>query len=130
MPDYTDSDLWRYLDGELPAATAAVVREAAQSDPALQARLDELRTISAAVLDGAPKPTEGFSNRVVAAALLQGATPPTADVIELRRFVRRALVAAAVLAAVGLGYLALEVMPELLLGPDLQAGSDPLLESR
>jgi len=128
MPDYTDSHLWRYLDGELPAAEAEAIERGAQQDGALAARLDELRSLSEAVRDGVPTPPPGFANRTVATAQLRGATPRSAEVLELRRFVRRVLVAAALLAALGLGYLVVDVVPDILANR-LQAKPDPLLEA-
>jgi len=123
-----DRTLQRYLDGELPAAEAGALERDAQREPALAARLDELRLLGDAVRDGAPAPPPGFANRIAAAARLRGASPPPAEVLDLRRFARRALVAAALLAALGLSYLALDVVPDIV--TKLQAKPDPLLEVR
>ena len=125
MPDQTE--VWRYVDGEMSAADAAALEADAAEDPALRALIDEARLIREAVLEGAPRPSAGFAGKVVARAQLQG-VQPGAQVLELRRFLRRVLVAAAVMAAVGIAYMAIEVVPDLVDG--LTAGSDPLLERR
>jgi len=119
--------VWCYLDGELSPADAQSVEAAAAQDPALQARIDEARLIGAAVLEGAPRPAAGFAGKVTARAQLRG-VQPGAQVLEMRRFLKRALVAAAVLAAVGIAYMAIEVVPDFV--DALTAGSDPLLERR
>ena len=49
------------------------------------------------------------------------------EVLDLRRFVRRVLVAAAVLAALGIGYLAVEVVPDIVAN-QVSAKTDPLME--
>jgi len=129
MPNYSDPELWLYLDGEMaPADIDALERDVALN-AALSDRLDELRLIADTVLDGAPTPPAGFGARIAAAALLQGSTPRSAEFLDLQRFVRRALIAAALLAAVGLSYLVVEVLPDLLT-TEIYAGSDPLLEPR
>ena len=129
MPDYTDSHLWKYLDGVLPAADAEAIEREADSDEVLAARIDELRLIGEAVRDGAPSAPPGFANRVAATAQLRGASPRSAEVLDLRRFVRRVLVAAALLAALGLGYIAVEVVPDIV-AKQISAKTDPLMEVR
>ena len=129
MANHDDSQLWRYLDGEMAPADAEALERDRAADPELDARLDDLQLLSDAVLDDAPTPPAGFGTRVAAAARLQGVSPQSAEVLDLQRFLRRALIAAALLAALGLGYLAFEVVPDLM-QPPLQAGSDPLLEPR
>ncbi len=126
MPNYTDSQLWRYLDGVLPAADAESIEHAANQDATLAARLDELRLIGEAVRDGAPAAPPGFANRVAATAQLRGASPRSAEILDLRRFVRRALIAAALLAALGLGYIVVEVVPDIVANR-LSAKTDPLM---
>jgi len=126
MPNYTDSQLWRYLDGVLPAADAESIEHAANQDATLAARLDELRLIGEAVRDGAPTAPPGFANRVAATAQLRGASPRSAEILDLRRFVRRALIAAALLAALGLGYIVVEVVPDIVANR-LSAKTDPLM---
>jgi len=126
MPNYTDSQLWRYLDGVLPAADAESIEHAANRDATLAARLDELRLIGEAVRDGAPTAPPGFANRVAATAQLRGASPRSAEILDLRRFVRRALIAAALLAALGLGYIVVEVVPDIVANR-LSARTDPLM---
>jgi anti-sigma factor RsiW len=126
MPNYTDSQLWRYLDGVLPAADAESIEHAANQDATLAARLDELRLIGEAVRDGAPTAPPGFANRVAATAQLRGASPRSAEILDLRRFVRRALVAAALLAALGLGYIVVEVVPDIVANR-ISAKTDPLM---
>jgi anti-sigma factor RsiW len=117
-----DRTLWRHLDGELPAAEAERIESAAARDPGLRRRLAELRGISAAARAGVPGPPPGFAERVVARAL---ASPPAPllDLEEARRFLRRVVVAAAVLAALGLAYLAVHVVPQLVERP---VYADPL----
>lgn len=127
MPDYTDSHLWRYLDGLLPADDAEAIEREASGDEILAARIDELRLIGEAVRDGSPTPPPGFANRIAATAQLRGASPRSAEVLDLRRFARRVLVAAAVLAALGLGYIAFEVVPDIVAN-QISAGTDPLME--
>jgi len=124
-----EARLWRHVDGELPPAEVAEIEAAAGADPALARRIEEMRLIKRAVLRGAPEPSAGFADRVVARALQpepRGAA--LVDLQEARRFLRRALVAAAILAALGLTYLAVEVVPSLLQPPQLHA--DPLLGGR
>ncbi|MHC4937402.1 MAG: anti-sigma factor [Planctomycetota bacterium] len=127
MPDYTDSHLWRYLDGLLPPPDAEAIEREARDDERLAARIDELRLIGETVREGAPAPPPGFAKRVAATAQLRGATPRSAEVLDLRRFVRRVLVAAAVLAALGIGYLAVEVVPDIVAN-QVSAKTDPLME--
>jgi len=123
----SQADIWRYVDGELPPADADAIEAQAAHDPVLQKRIDEARLMRAAVLEGAPRPSNGFAAKVAARAQLRAAQP-TQQVLEMRRFLRRVLVAAAILAAVGIAYMAIEVVPDLVDG--LTAGSDPLLERR
>jgi len=128
MTDFSESRLWRYLDGELPAPEAERIEHAAAADAALAARLDEMRLIGEAVRDGAPSAPAGFATRVAASARLRGAGPREAEILDLRRFTRRLLVAAALLAAIGIGYLAFEVVPDLM-PQRIQASPDPGLEA-
>ncbi|MHC4490846.1 MAG: hypothetical protein ACYTDU_04395 [Planctomycetota bacterium] len=98
------------MDGELSAAQAEAIEAAAAADPGLRRRLEELRARKEAVLAGAPRPPPGFAAEVVARAA--GLAPaPVLDLEDARRLLRRALVAAVVLAAVGLAIFALEVLP-------------------
>ena len=127
MIEITDAQLWRFLDGELPEAEASRIESAAAADEALAARVDALREIAGDVLAGAPRPPSGFAAKVVASAQLRGARPP-AELLEMRRFTRRVLAAAAILAAVGLAYLAVDFVPDVF--DRLVAGSDPLLDQR
>jgi anti-sigma factor RsiW len=107
---YDDATLWKLLDGELPAAEAEAIETAAADDPGLRRRLDELRSVKEAVLAGAPSPSPGFAAGVLARAA--GLAPaPVLDLEDARRVLRRALIAAAVLAAVGLVVFAVEVLP-------------------
>ena len=122
-----ESEVWRYVDGEMSPAESEATEARAAKDPALQALIDEARLIRSAVLEGAPRPSAGFAAKVAARAQLRG-VQPSAQVLELRRFLQRTLVAAAVLAALGVAYMAIEVVPDLVDG--LTAGSDPLLERR
>ena len=126
---YSDSQLWRYLDGAMAPDDAEQLEREAQAAPVLAERLDDLRLIGQAIRDGVPAAPTGFATRVAATAQLRGASPRSAEVVDLRRFVRRALIAAAVLAAFGLGYIAVEVVPEIM-ASHLRAASDPLLEPR
>lgn len=122
---WPDETLWRYLDGELPAAEASALENAALKDPLLRARLDESRALKAAVGDGAPRPPPGFSRRVAAAA---ASAPLLAwDAEEARRFLRRALAAAVILAALGLLALAGRYGPELFGATPVYATDDPIL---
>lgn len=118
---YDDRTLWKHLDGELSAAEAAAIEAAVARDPALGDRLARLREIGAAVRAGVPKPSPDFAAATVARAL--AAPAPILELEEARRFLRRMLVAAAVLAALGLAYLATDVLPRLLDTPLL---ADPL----
>ncbi|MHC4548341.1 MAG: hypothetical protein ACYTEZ_06140 [Planctomycetota bacterium] len=121
---HDDATLWKLLDGELPAAEAEAIEAAAATDATLRQRLEQLKTMKRAVLEGAPKPPPNFAARTTARATrLEPA--PVIDLGDARRFLRRALVAAAVLAAVGLTILAVEVVPEVLRPEPMQA--DPLL---
>jgi len=119
---YDDRTIWRHLDGELPEAEALALDASAARDPALARRMAELRDVAAAVRGGVPRPPPDFAARVVARALL-GPAAPVLPLDEARRFLRRVVIAAAVLAAVGLAYLAVEVFPKLL---EAQLWADPL----
>ena len=127
MVEITEAQLWRFIDGELPEAEASRIESAAAADEALAGRIDTLREIGSSVLDGALRPPSGFASKVVASAQLRGARPP-AELLEMRRFARRVLAAAAILAAVGLAYLAIDFVPDVF--DRLVAGSDPLLDQR
>jgi anti-sigma factor RsiW len=105
-----NATLWKLLDGELPAAEAEAIEAAAAADPGLRRRLEELRALKEGILAGAPRPSPGFAARVAARAA--GLAPaPVLDLEDARRLLRRALVAAVVLAAIGLAVFALEVLP-------------------
>ncbi|MHC4958972.1 MAG: anti-sigma factor family protein [Planctomycetota bacterium] len=109
----SDRELWKYLDGESTPDEASAVRAELERDTALQGRLAELEALRTNVTSGVPAPPEGFADKVTAMAAL--ATPvPVLDLDEARRFVRRALVAAALLGAVGLAYLAFGLLPDLM----------------
>ncbi len=100
---YDDKILWKHLDGELPAAESEAIAAAAGRDEALRARLHGLRTIRAGVLEGAPTPNSGFADRVI--ARIAKPQTPLFDLDEARRFLRKMVIAAAVLAALGMSYL-------------------------
>ncbi len=119
---YDDRTIWRRLDGELPAAEAEALDEAAARDPALKIRMAELRERAAAVRGGVPKPPPDFAARVVDRALA-GPEAPVLALDDARRFLQRVVVAAAILGAIGLYYLATEVLPVIV--TPLQA--DPLM---
>ncbi|MHC4816746.1 MAG: hypothetical protein ACYTF8_01625 [Planctomycetota bacterium] len=107
---YDDTTLWKLLDGELHAEQAEAIEAAAAADPGLRRRLEELRAQKEAVLAGAPRPSPGFAAKVVARAA--GLAPaPVLDLEDARRLLRRALIAALVLAAVGLAIFSVEVLP-------------------
>ena len=128
--NYSDTHLWRYLDGALPAPDTEAIERESETDAELAGRIDELRLIGDAIREGVPTPPPGFGTRVAATAQLRGTTGPrAAEFADLQQFVRRALVAAAVLAALGLGYLAFEVMPDIM-ASHLQAAPDPLMGPR
>lgn len=118
---YDDRTLWKHLDGELPAEESAAIEAAALGDDTLGGRLARMRELGAAVRAGVPKPPAGFAERTAARAL--AAPAPVLELEEARRFLRRVLVAAAVLAAVGLAYLTIEILPRLVDTPLL---ADPL----
>lgn len=117
-----DRTLWRRLDGELPEAEAQALDAAAARDPGLARRMAELSEISVAARRGVPRPPPDFAARVVARAMA-GPVAPVLDLDDARRFLRRVVVAAAVLAALGLAYLAAEVLPKVIEAPLL---ADPL----
>jgi len=123
----TDTRLWRYVDDETSPEERTAIERAAAVDGQLAKRIAEMRTLREAVLDGAPQPPAGFAAKVAANSQLRGARPPV-ELLEMRRFVRRVLAAAAILAAVGLAYMAVDVVPDLV--DRLVAGSDPLLDQR
>jgi anti-sigma factor RsiW len=122
---YDDRTIWRHLDGELPEAEARAFEDALSKDPALARRISELKEVSAAVRGGVPKPPPDFAAKVVARAIA-GPVAPVLPLDEARRFLRRVVAAAAFLAAVGLAYLAYEVLPKLVETP-LWAGPDNIL---
>jgi anti-sigma factor RsiW len=119
---YDDRTIWRRLDGELPAAEAAAMDAAAARDPALGRRMEELREVSAAARRGVPKPPPDFAERLVARALA-GPAAPVFPLDEAQRFLRRVVVAAAVLAAIGFAYLVADVLPKIV---DTTVSADPL----
>lgn len=120
---HDDTILWKLLDGELPPSEAAAIEADGARDSALRRRLDDLRTIKESILAGAPRPPAGFAARVAARAAARPPTP-VIDLEEARRFLRRALVAAAVLAALGITYVALRVVPAIFEPPDILAGPE------
>lgn len=113
---YDDRTIWKRLDGELPAAEAAALDDAAAHDPALGRRMAEFRDVAASARGGVPKPPPDFAARTVARALAGPSTPVLA-LDEARRFLRQVVVAAAVLAALGLAYLVAEVLPRIVETP-------------
>jgi anti-sigma factor RsiW len=123
MTMYDDRTIWRHLDGALPEAEARAFEDALAKDPALGRRIAELREVSAAVREGVPKPPPDFAARVVARAMA-GPIAPVLQLDEARRFLRRVVVAAAVLAAAGVAYLAIEIVPIVIEKPLL---AEPLL---
>lgn len=116
MNMYDDRTLWKRIDGELPEAETRALDSAAARDEALGRRIEELRDLAAAVRGGVPRPPPDFAARTVALAL-KGPVAPVLDLHEARRFLRRIAIAAAVLAAVGLAYLAWDVLPKVLDAP-------------
>lgn len=123
MNMYDDRTLWRRLDGEMPEAEARQLDDAAAKDIGLARRIAELKEISTAARGGVPRPPPDFAARVAARAL-RGPVAPVLELDEARRFLRRVVVAAAILAALGLTYLAAEVLPKVIEAPQLLA--DPL----
>jgi anti-sigma factor RsiW len=118
-----DDTLWRYVYGESPPDEAARIEDDARTDAALARRIEDLRVVRHELLAGAPELPDDFPDRVVAAAL-ERPVATLVDLAEARRFLRRALVAAALLGAIGLTYLAVEVLPDLLAPSALQAHPD------
>lgn len=122
---YSDEQLWKFLDGDASDTEAQAITEAAAADPALESRLEQLRAQKREILAGAPEPPPGFPQRV--AALAGRRTQASIlDMEEARRFLKGALVAAAVLAAVGIAFLAFEVLPGWIEPPPISA-HNPLL---
>jgi len=124
----TDRQIWQLLDGDLTDAEAARLRAEAADDATLAARIAALEEIKRGILAGTPPVPPGFARRIEALALL-GGPAPSIDLAEARRFLRRSLVAAAILGALGLAYLAASVGPRLFTPPPLHA-QDPLLGGR
>ncbi|MHC4223228.1 MAG: hypothetical protein ACYSUN_04490 [Planctomycetota bacterium] len=122
---YNDEQLWKFLDGEASDAEARAIAESAAADPALERRIEQLRAVKREVLAGAPEPPPGFPGRVAALAT-QGTQASILDMEDARRFLKGALVAAAILAAVGLAFLAFEVLPGWIEPPPISA-HNPLL---
>jgi anti-sigma factor RsiW len=121
---YDDGTLWKLVDGELPEEESRAIEEAAGSDESLRQRILEMRSLKEGILADAPHPPPDFADRVVGRARRLSASP-VVDLDDARRFLRRMLVAATVLAALGLAYLAVEIVPDLV-GIDLYA-DNPLL---
>ena len=121
---HSEQELWKYLDGELEAAQAAAIEQSAREDEALGRRLDEMRILKSEVVAGAPQPPADFPARVAILAA-RGFPAPVLDIEDARRFLRKTLVAAALLGAVGLAYLAFGWLPEFLEPSPMQA--NPLL---
>jgi anti-sigma factor RsiW len=119
----SDEQLWKLLDGELPDAEAQALKKAAAKDPALRARIEEFSTMKEAVLAGAPEPPPGFPDRVAELAA-ERSRASVIDLEDARRFLRRALIAAALLAAVGLAFVAADVLPSWV---EPAKAADPLL---
>ncbi|HEX5137597.1 MAG TPA: hypothetical protein VFY93_11525 [Planctomycetota bacterium] len=113
---YDDRTIWRHLDGEMPEAEAKAFAEARVKDTALARRITELSEVSAAVRGGVPKPPPDFAARVVARAM-KGPVAPVLPLDEARRFLRRVVVAAAILAAVGVALFAIKILPSLVETP-------------
>jgi anti-sigma factor RsiW len=116
MDMYDDRTIWRHLDGELPDAEARSLEDALARDPALGRRVEELREVSRAARGGVPKPPPDFAARVVARAMA-GPVAPVLPLDDARRFLRRVVIAASIFAAIGLVYLAWDVLPKLLEAP-------------
>jgi len=116
--------LWKYVEGELTPVQASEIEELESQDEAIRRRLADIRAIRDELLAGAPTPPDGFPERM---AVLAERLPkaPVIHLDEARRFLRKALVAASILAALGLTYLAFEVAPDWLEPPPMQAS--PLL---
>jgi len=126
MNEPNDATLWKLVDGELPPDEAEAIRAAAAEDPALRRRIEVLEAAKAGILGDAPRPPPDFAARLaVRAATL--APAPVLDLEDARRFLRRALVAAALLAALGLTALAVEVVPDLFRAPPVSAEPNPFL---
>jgi len=121
---YSDSTLWKYLDGELDADTSSALEAAATGDARLGTRIAELRALKQGVLDGAPRPPGEFAARVADLAVRE--RPSSWDAEEARRFLRGALLAASLLAAVGILALASRLVPDLVGAGRIQA-KDPIL---
>ncbi len=107
---YSDEQIWRYVDGLMEAGDAQRLKQQAQADEELQARIEQCRLIRSEVLAGAPEPPPDFAAELARRA----AAAPVLDLAEARRVLKRALVAAALLAAVGLALLAMEALPGIL----------------
>jgi anti-sigma factor RsiW len=120
-----DETLWKYVDGELPDEEARRIEAEARESEELQRRIGHLSDLKREVLAGAPEPPADFPDRVAELAA-GGLRVPVLHLEEARRMLRRALVAAAILAAVGLAFLAFKVVPDWLEPSGLQA-QDPLL---
>ena len=113
---HSEEKLWQFVEGELPSVQAAEIEEQAAGDDVLRERIETIRMIKKELIAGAPRPPEGFPARMATLAA-RLPTTPVVHLEEARRFLRRALVAAAILAALGLAYLAIEVLPQAI-GPD------------
>ncbi len=100
--------LQRHLDGELDAAASAALRARLAAEPELAKGLDEARALRTGFLVGratAMRPSASFTGKVLAAArqLPSRRELEQADVAErAMRVCRRILLAAALLAGVGL----------------------------
>lgn len=124
MHSESDETLWRYVEGELLPDRARDIETREREYPALRKRIDDIRLIKEELLAGAPEPPAGFVQRVTrSAAALPGT--PVIRIDEARRFLYRALVAATILAAVGLALLVFKVLPGNVTPDPLQAS--PLL---
>ncbi len=97
---HSDEKLWKQLDGELSPTECEAIDKEARTDAALAARLDEFRLMKRDVLAGAPKPPVDFPDRAVRAATSTARL--VFDLQAARRKLKAVLIAAAVLAAVGL----------------------------
>jgi anti-sigma factor RsiW len=104
-----DADVHAYADGQLSRARVAAIEAALASDPALAARVAEIRTQNAALRDA----LDPVLAEPIPEVLLAAATPPCAGASWRSRWLGSAVAAAAsLLVGLGIGWLGRDALIE------------------
>jgi anti-sigma factor RsiW len=96
--------LFRYREGDLPAAEMERVRERLRSDPELQARLERLEKLAVALQEGAVRSFEPFfATRVMARVRQTESGAGVEGMYEAMRWLFARVAVAAVVVMLGIG---------------------------